>query len=138
MMAPRVYVAGSSRELERAERVIAEAQRRGFIVTQDWPAAVRAAGASNEGLTHEQRTSAARECMRGVHTADAVVLLVPAAGVETIGAWFELGYAVSRGLRVFASTPAGREESTVFLALHAVSTLSSDQDALDAFEMTTR
>jgi nucleoside 2-deoxyribosyltransferase len=119
----RVYVAGASKEMPRVEAAIAAVRYAGGEITEDWPAAIRAAGAANEGLTQAQRTEAAVADLRGVETADVVWLMVPEA--QTAGAWVEMGYAIALGRRVIVSPVANR---CIFGAL--CEEYATDEDAM--------
>jgi len=119
----RVYVAGASAEIERAEALIARLRDAGVEVISDWPENVRRAGAANIGLTHEVRLAAARACSLGVRRSDWLVVLEPKA--PTIGAWVEMGIALAQGIDVLW---VGEGDCTVFESL-ATSTVSSDDEA---------
>lgn len=99
MTAPiTVYVAGSSRDLERAERVIAELRAiPGVEVPVDWPAQMRAHG-PDEGLSAEERHGFALEDAAGVERARVLVLLRPTPETPSAGAWVELGIAIGASL----------------------------------------
>lgn len=110
----KVYVAGASAEIDRARRVIAELHQRGHEVLFDWPAAIDAAGGRANGLS-EERVHYAREDYGAALACDVLVLLVPSA--STIGAWVELGAALSQNALVLASGLASDFERTIFTAL---------------------
>lgn len=89
-----VYVAGSSRDLERVERVIAALRAiPGVVVPVDWPAQMRAHG-PDEGLPDEDRYLFAGDDAIGVGNCDAFVLLRPSADAPSAGAWVEFGMAL--------------------------------------------
>lgn len=94
----KVYVAGSSKEIERAERVIAALRERGIEITFDWPAQVRAVGSANEG-PDEVLLPALLECLEaGVFGADIVLVLAPTK--PSTGVWVELGTAWAHAMRI--------------------------------------
>lgn len=99
MTAPiTVYVAGSSRDLERAERVIAELRTiPGVVVPVDWPAHMREHG-PDEGLSDDDRLRFALEDAEGAHRAEILVLLRPTAKAPSAGAWVELGISIGATL----------------------------------------
>lgn len=114
MTALRVYVAGSSAELDRARRVMDALRLEGVEVVSTWLASIEAAGAANEGLAADARQHAAETCLQEVASADVLLLLVPE-GPSGIGCGVELGYAMAwRGKTIVA---AGRTERTIFAAL---------------------
>jgi nucleoside 2-deoxyribosyltransferase len=92
----KVYVAGSSKEIERAEAAIAAVRGLGFSITFDWPAMMRASAADHE-LTLEEQERAALISIGGVASADIVWLLIPHPSRPSAGAWFEAGYAKALG-----------------------------------------
>lgn len=101
----RVYIAGSSAELERAEAAMALARNAGLVVTYDWTTDIRRARESGHATdatlpAHEQ-ARAARADLDGVGTCDVLWLLVPAC--PSVGAWFEAGNARGLGKRLAMS-----------------------------------
>jgi hypothetical protein len=107
----RIYVAGSSKELDRCERLIARVRAMGHEITHDWTASVRAnGGEANAGLSERERLDAAVGCYNAACGATFVVVL--AAPVMN-GAMFELGaayaadavigYVGDEGLTIFSS-----------------------------------
>jgi hypothetical protein len=87
----KVYVAGSSKEIERAERVIAALRARGVEVSHDWTATIRRLGGSytpdDAALLPELRA----DIEDGVFGAAFVLVLAPS--TPSIGMWVELGAA---------------------------------------------
>lgn len=107
----KVYVAGSSRELPRAKRVIAALRERGITVTHDWPAQIEAVGEANPvDASDEQRFTWAWDCLEALQDAECSLFLLPE--TETTGMWVELGYALSMPKTVFM---AG-EHASIFTA----------------------
>lgn len=87
-----IYVAGSSKELARVKRVMALLREGGHRITFDWTVPVEREGANPRDP--KIRYEAAREDMNGIDEADAFLFLHPAPGIQTTGAWWELGYAM--------------------------------------------
>lgn len=94
-----VYVAASSRELERAERMMRLLALDGHVITHNWIPSVRAAiasGISEAKADDAHAYDAARADMDGVAAADALVFLAPTDTSKM--AWSELGGALMRGI----------------------------------------
>ena len=98
----RVYVAGASSEIARAEACI-RALGAGRV-SFDWPAAMRAAPRGEADMTPDECADAARACLRGVDEASIVWVLLPTRGHVTSGMWAEMGYALK------AADPKGTGE----------------------------
>jgi len=111
----KVYVAGSSLELDRAERMIAALERAGIVVTSTWTIAVRDAGTGNPAnATREQRAQWTITDLAQVRAAELFLFLVPPRDVATRGAWTEAGYALAKNkVCVFA----GDTKQSIFSAL---------------------
>lgn len=119
-MTLRVYVAGSSREIERAERMIAEVRAiPGVEITFDWAAAIRQAGAANEGLTDEQAIEASHACIEGVLNADVFVALLPPSGVPADGLMYELATAHRACGMAIQTILVGPYERSIFTRAHS-------------------
>lgn len=131
----KIYVAGSSRELDRARAAIAACRARGWQVTGDWPAEIDRAGRANRGLSLAERRGAAVSCLHGVRQADALWLLVPGEDVPSAGCWVELGVALEAGPRI-AIVASGDTERSVFCAGTIETT--DDQAALEALARVAR
>lgn len=101
-MTVRIYIAGASAERERVRAALAYVRSLGAVVTFDWLAEIERVGTALplDALTAERSALAD---LRAIHEADVVLLLVPAAGVITTGAWAELGYALAKGVPVITS-----------------------------------
>jgi len=112
----KIYVAAASAEIERAERMIGILRELGHEITVDWPAAMRALGKANAGLTPEQRAFHAAEDYRGVATAQRVVILVPKAPAATQGAWWEGGIADALEIPIIAAGRFEDRQRNIFLA----------------------
>lgn len=87
----RIYVAGASKEAVFVEHCITELRAAGWVITEDWCAALRTQRAPEHELTAAEAEEIAVACLRGVITADVFWLLAPSA--PSVGAWVELGYA---------------------------------------------
>lgn len=114
----RIYVAGASTEVTRAERMIAALRTAGHEITVDWTVHVRAFmkasfAAQPEG---DDRRHAADEDYRGVSTAQRVVLLVPCVPSLTQGAWWEGGIADALGIPIIASGAKKDRMRNIFLS----------------------
>ena len=94
----KIYVAASSKELERAERIMAALRARGHEITFDWTVPIReraARGEPDAKLSITERGFYAFKDTNGIEDADLFWQLIPT--TESAGAWWELGYAT--GLR---------------------------------------
>jgi hypothetical protein len=103
-MTLRVYVAGSSGELERVESVIATLRSApGIHILHDWTKAVRAARAagfdSDAALSDQDAKSHALIDLDAVRGAQVFLLLAPAS--PSFGAGVEFGVALERMRRSF-------------------------------------
>jgi hypothetical protein len=100
----RVYIAASSREVERvreAQRMLAEW---GHDLTLDWLTpmlALIAEGIGDADLSREAQAEAASADLRAIDNADALWLLAPREATK--GAWVELGYALRASVPVVVS-----------------------------------
>lgn len=84
----RVYVAGSSKDIDRCERAVARCREAGFTITEDWVAEMRAS-APDAQLDADHLMACAKADIRGVETADVVWLLAPPASKPSAGCWVE-------------------------------------------------
>jgi len=92
----KVYVAGASAEVERAERVIRALRERGVEVPFDWTGEVRktrAAGLSDVDLGRERCREFCTADLAGVRRSDVLLLLSPQK--PTVMAWVEFGCATN-------------------------------------------
>lgn len=95
-MGRSVYILGASAELERATRAVRMVRAAGYEVAFDWPANMRREGLrSDRELGSGVRFASMQACLGAATSADIVWLLLPSAGVETVGAWVELGAALA-------------------------------------------
>jgi hypothetical protein len=103
----RVYVAGASREIARAEAVIAALREAGVEVTHDWTKTRRAQPGDDSTLDPQVALQIATDCVSGIMNAEALLVLVP--DESTHGVLVELGVAWERGLTIHAArSPSGR------------------------------
>ena len=131
---PLAYVAAASAEARRVPPVLAALERIGVGLTRrmtippqrSCPKIVSAAGASHdwgadlaealaEGLAANGVDRAARERVAlrreaGATHAEVFVLLAPPAGIETRGAWVEMGLAVAEPIGLEIDDEEAREE----------------------------
>jgi hypothetical protein len=100
----KVYVAGSSAELERCEAAIALLEASGVHVTSTWPIVVRDHGGGNpRDASRDRRRLFSVADLGQVREADLVWVLVPPLDCPTRGAWLEAGYAHGLGKLVVFS-----------------------------------
>jgi hypothetical protein len=99
-----LYVAGASKEPERVQRMLDALRQAEHTISFDWLEHIRASG-GNALPSGDFRRESSRLDLQGIEESDLFLLLHPAKGVVTTGAWFELGYAFGRrisGVRPFA------------------------------------
>jgi hypothetical protein len=123
----KVYVAGASREIERAKRMMAAVQHHGMVVAYDWPARIEEAGSANEGLTAAVSKAASLEALGGVASSHVFWFLLP--NDTTIGAYVELGYFLGIGKGI-AIGSGGAHGVSIFTATFHV-TFDTDEQALE-------
>lgn len=110
----KIYIGGASADMVRVSTQMALARERGLEVTYDWPEKIRAdGGVANEGHDGFERYRLAKECLQGVR--DAYFVWLMGDGVQTIGMWVELGYALA--LRKPVVLSGGFGDATIFGAL---------------------
>ena len=98
----RIYVAGSSAEMERAHWAMNRIVDHGFTLVFDWVRHIRESGGTNPaGWTRAQRRAEAQNAVARVGECDTMWFLIPTR--PTIGAWVELGAACSDGTYIVAS-----------------------------------
>lgn len=123
----RVYVAAKFEEATRARGVMAELEIAGHTITHDWT------GEDIERFPRDAayRQRCAEEDLRGVRTADAVVVLNHPL---LFGGAAEMGMACLLGLPVYVVGRHIREN--IFYNLPNVVTLFDDADVVPAIEAT--
>lgn len=112
-----IYVAGSSKEIERAEAMVSALRVAGHHITLDWAAEMRKAGAADKDLPIERVREAARADLAAVDTADLVVLLTPAVDKPSAGAWSELTWAYAHQIPVWVVRARGIPQFCIFTSL---------------------
>ena len=122
----KLYVAGASAEIKRCEAFRDAAVALGCTLSADWMAMVREVGNANHLCTDDERREAKQLAGEGVRRCDMFVLLMPRAGMATIGAWYELGLAENCMCDVLLVGDA--PERTVMS--HGLDHISSDDEAL--------
>jgi hypothetical protein len=74
-MSPTIYIAGSSKELDRASHAMARAREFGFRIAHDWVADVLREGSSND-VPEDVAMRCADDDLRAAVTADVMWLLL--------------------------------------------------------------
>lgn len=122
----KVYLAGASSELPRVLKYVAELEQRGVTLSYPWWQAVQKHGPGNDGaLSQDAQERYAKADLAGVLDADVVWALWPNA--RSMGAPFEVGYAIANGLPVVAT--GERAHECIFLAL-ATHRGASDEEGM--------
>jgi len=111
-----VFVAGSSRELDRVDDVIQSINECGGLVVpfeKQWTRLVRE---HNSGERTYRNSQSALFCMMGMHRAKIFVGVIPT--TPTTGFWVELGMAVSQDKKIFLLGPIPEElDNAIYLSL---------------------
>jgi hypothetical protein len=128
----RIYVAGSSKEMDRARKAMDAVRAHGWTLTQDWVAIIEEKGAPNlvDDVIRKQCAEADADA---VLKSNVFWLLAP--HTRTSGAWFEMGVAWMKRkqdgeILIIASGPG---EQSIFCAL-ADCEFEHDGSALDWLE----
>jgi len=143
-----VYVAGASKEIRRAERVIELLRESGIRISFDWCAHMRGLE-SSKVFSADVAAASARSDLDGVREASVLLLLEPGwaprdrvngtpqfVRVQSTGVWTELGAALAWGVPVVLARPLEPDsapdtphhwQNNVFAAL--VSLVAADDDA---------
>lgn len=124
----KFYVAGASRQIERAERAMAALRAMGHDITEDWCAAIRAErarGVEDHELTQEQAAEYADRCIEGVKAADVLWVLLSDFGA---GMWVELGAGIVTDRAILVSGTATKGH--VFRA-KAHASFATDDEVLE-------
>jgi hypothetical protein len=115
----RYYLAASSHEMDRAERIMQALDAAGFVCTHNWISGVRdafARGIAEAKLDDAHALEAARADLAGVAAADVLVFLCPTHAAK--GAWFEAGFANALGIPiVIAHDSYERRNQSIFTRL---------------------
>jgi len=125
----KLYIAGSSDELDRAAHWHAQAREiPGVEVMSTWPDNITEVGEANPtDATDDQREAWAECCLAEVQTSDVLWLLMPQEGPGR-GAFFELGVAVDQGLEIVVS--GLDQHASIFTAL-AGESYACDTEAME-------
>lgn len=131
----RIYIAGASVEIARAERAIKAVRELGSTITHDWTISVRAnGGPGKEGkLSREEQAKFASEDLSGVERCELFWYLLPDPLTRSEGAAVEFGYA--QGLMACGCGPklvmlSGNREGRIFCAARAFFWYASDEEAI--------
>lgn len=125
-MKPRIYVAASSAELERARRAMDLVVAEGWELANDWVSTIQAVGEANPAdASDEERSGWAVAAIEAVRKSDALWFLVPQVG-HGRGAYVELGCAATLWIPIVVSGP-GRAQS-IFTAYGVPA--ATDDDAM--------
>lgn len=126
-MSRKIYVAASSKEIDRAEGWMRRLTEVGFIVTSSWVDVIRRVGEANpRDATEAQCKEWAEVDADEVSESDVLWQLLP---VEASGrgSYFEAGLAFGEGIAIVCS---GDVKQSIFCALHDC--FATDQEAFDA------
>lgn len=117
----KLYIAGASKEITRAERWKVNLEAAGITITSTWIDNIRKVGQSNpaNATTEQYKQWAINQCLHEVEQADVFWLLLPEC--ETVGAWIELGRAFTLGRHIVMSgrhrpifTPALAQQHSIY------------------------
>jgi hypothetical protein len=126
----RVYISGSSRELDHLETLAAElAGHPGVTVADRWMRDVRAnmaAGRTDADLTDDERHEAAEADYRDIRRSQVFWLVVPS--TPSKGAWVELGLVVTNGGKIVIAS--GNTNATIFCHLAEVKRFATHAEAI--------
>jgi len=129
----KIYIAGSSDELDRAEWAMSQARALGYEVTNDWVKSIREVDAANPtDVTREQRQAWSRAAWVGVCDASVFWLLQPRAG-HARGAFCELGLATGNNGNFIELIIASGPVVSIFTSL-VDHELATDEEALALLE----
>ena len=117
----RIYLAGGSSERAMCAEYMRKLRAVGHVITYDW---TESAGWTRKFSPEEDRAQA-RADFDAVISADVVWILVPEQKSE--GSHFELGAALSRGIRTVVSGPHLRAQHRIFTMLAHESYESHDE-----------
>lgn len=120
----RIYVAGASKEVDMIEGFIAQLKAKGWHITHDWCAEIRALRTFmgvdkvlDADLSEDHRRKAAFADLEGVKTCDTLWLVYPKESVSR-GCFVELGYALGMGVDIRPGIiVSGDDKKSIFTAL---------------------
>lgn len=114
----KVYVAGASSDIERAEAVMAKLREHGIEVTSTWPEVIRKVGGANPPqMVQLERKKVSVQDLLEVEQAHVLLVLQPSLGKTTIGAYVEMGFAFSRTKWILWSCGGEPCYSTIFTGI---------------------
>jgi hypothetical protein len=122
----RVYIAASSKEVDRAEYWTTMLLTKNIQVTSTWLEDAKSIGCNRPDDSEETRMAAADDCLAGVDTADLVWVMMPITG--SMGAFWEFGYATACQLATCIS--GANQYASVFSVL-AKYKFETDKDAFE-------
>ena len=125
-MTLRIYVAGASKDMERAEKAMAAVREMGHTITFDWCEAMRCSAQSERDMTWQDRHKYATNDYLGVKNCDVLWLLIPSDGVFSTGCCAELGIAIGRDKDIITS---GNDLLCLFTAM-ANERVATDEEAI--------
>lgn len=127
-----VYIGGSSSELERHDSVAFNLSKvEGIRITSNWAKHVKNNGGGNpRGMKKSDQFVYAYSDLYEVSQADWLLLLMPAPGIVSAGAFLEMGFALARGINVCVSGIG--QDASIFTSM-AQMNFDRDEDALDFF-----
>lgn len=100
----KIYVAGSSKDIDRCEAMVAACRAMGLEITVDWVAVMRASP-PDSACDATYLETCARNDIRGVKEADVVWVVGPSVSKPSTGCWGELTAALALGKPVLYSAP---------------------------------
>lgn len=121
-----VYVAGSTRDVERINRVQEAVRRRGWEITFDWTRAEVRTDDSWDTVP-EQGARIAEQEIEACRAADLTILLFPPNG-GGLGCWIEMGATLANGGAVWVVEPS---RDSVFWQHPRVQRFATFGDLLD-------
>jgi hypothetical protein len=114
----KIYVAASSREIDRAEAAMAYDRGRGHTIGFDWTVDMRKNAVPDRDLDAVSARKYALKDMDGIAASDALLFLSPVQ--PTKGAWWELGFAHGRNKIVVVSYLLNAPRQCIFEGLETV------------------
>lgn len=132
----KIYIAGSSKDIDRCERMVSAVRALGIDITVDWVAIMRASP-PDSACDADHLAKCARDDIRGVKEADIVWVVGPSVSRPSTGCWGELTAALALGKPVLYSEPpadalTGQSAPTPQFCIFTVLTerFKSDEDVL--------
>lgn len=121
-----IYIAGSSKDLDRVKKAAKLAGDSGWGITHRWWDVVEHVGDANpKEATRAQQLEWSLQDLNGVETAHAIWLL---ADVHGLGCWIEFGFSLTRGQQKLRAM-SGKGITTIFASLAGI-VCETDEEAL--------